>query len=594
MIRCCHNRLTRLPIQLDGLHDLMVLDVSHNRLQEIPSTFSELIRRLYFFGYYNRTLKPPHILQDKSQLLRHLELQQLLASTPQMPLVHDISVAVVGESHSGKTTLVEALKADKGICKFDLRHGSAFDIQQFEMHTNEDCCYVSTLVLANDILDNFCRNIHVDLYLLVFDLTSLELHNGSQHLFQRHVNRMQMWLEALYEIAPQTPALIVGTHADSVKSMSFNDIWRILENFMDLGRGQHLANYAESRHPNCLLCNPRGAAVRHVLAKSRSGSAGFVDLSYPPSHGEPMMNGHVPTSGETTPPGRFRFPHVVGYYEIDSKKHIPKDAKKSNISIEQLKGAIMRITSSHHHHQQLQQHNHISNPQQSYNHPDGGGPGGGNNGPVVGLNDNAVLSSPMPMFICPGVNGVPASWLSFVRHITEVNPHLSCMPYEEVMARAKSYDISSAHVPYLLQYFHNRGKLVFFGGDDLLAQLVVINPTWFIQVASRLLDGVDGSKSSLSEITDIVHDRQLDSQLQRAGLVNLSSTVWLLAALQKIHVFAPFLNTVTEKLFLFPNLLEIGNVSCEIWPDMPEWDENQVSIQKACDIYIYIYTYIMA
>jgi len=58
--------------------------------------------------------------------------------------------------------------------------------------------------------------VQVDLYILVVDLTALELHNGSHHLFARHVSRLQMWLQALSELATDTPVLIVGTHAEQV------------------------------------------------------------------------------------------------------------------------------------------------------------------------------------------------------------------------------------------------------------------------------------------------------------------------------------------------------------------------------------------
>ena len=195
VLKCDRNCITRLPTQLINLRELSVLDCSHNRLEYIPTSFGELVRRLYCFRYYNNTLRPLYIRSDKSQLLAHLELETyLMQSTNSMRTVRDITVAIVGESHSGKSTLVEALKADRGICKSEVRNtkSSTFDIQQFEMHCNDECCYMSTIVLANEILDNFCKNIQVDLYILVVDLTSLELQNGSQHLFARHVNRMQV------------------------------------------------------------------------------------------------------------------------------------------------------------------------------------------------------------------------------------------------------------------------------------------------------------------------------------------------------------------------------------------------------------------
>ncbi|KAK2144478.1 hypothetical protein LSH36_752g01024 [Paralvinella palmiformis] len=530
VLRCARNRITRLPNQLANLRELAVLDVSHNRLRHVAPSFTELIHRLYRFEYFNLTLRPKHIMRDRSLLVAHLDLANFLGQAPIRRTARDVSVAVVGESHAGKSTLVEALKAERGVCKqeFRSRQESTFEIHQFEMHGSEQSCYVSTIVLANDILDNFSRSISVDLYLLVVDLTSLEIQNGSQHLFARHVSRLQMWLQALYEIAPDTPVLIVGTHAEMVKSMSFADIWHVLEGVLDQGRTHHVKRFAESRLQNCLLCNPKHLAVRHVLAKSRSGSAGFVDLSYP--HAEPMMNGHV-SSGESPPPSRARYSHVVGYYEIDSKKHFPKDAKKSNVSIEQLKAAIMRLTHS-------------------------------------GADD-----------------GIPPSWLSFIRHMATINeqaPDLPCIPFEEVVSISRSMEIPPAQVPYMLKYFHQRGKLVYFSNDDVLGKLVVISPTWFIQRLSRMLDGFKASKVAHGQLLDSLQDKDLDRQLQKAGIVTTSSAHWLLAALQRLELCVSFAEYRGEKQFLMPSLLEKGYPSHDVWPDLPEWDEKQVT----CDFSI--------
>ena len=62
--------------------------------------------------------------------------------------------------------------------------------------------------------------VQVDLFILVVDLTALELHNGSHHLFARHVARLQMWLQSLYELSADTPVLIVGTHAEQVTTLT--------------------------------------------------------------------------------------------------------------------------------------------------------------------------------------------------------------------------------------------------------------------------------------------------------------------------------------------------------------------------------------
>ena len=522
VLKCDRNRISRLPNQLANMRDLMVLDVSHNRLECIPPCFTELIKRLFKFEFYNLTLRPKHIRDDKSQLLAHLELENFLLQSPVRRTVRDITVAILGESHSGKSTLVEALKSDKGICKVEVKQESTFEIHQFDMQGCNGNCYISTIVLANDILDAYSRNINVDLYLLVIDLTTFELQNGSHHLFARHINRMNFWLQALYEVAPDTPVLIVGTHADIVKTMSFQDIWIILqEKCLDQGRAHHIKRFMDARHNNCLLCNPKDMSIRQVIAKSRSGSAGFVDLSFP--HGEPVMNGHVQT-GESLPPPRMKLPHIVGYYEIDSKKNLPKESKKNNISIEQLKGAIIRLTAS-------------------------------------------CLEE-----------GVPPNWLQFIRQVScQEAVSLPCIAFDEIMSLAKNLDIMPQQVPLMLQYLHQRGKIVFFDGDDTLSKLVVTNPTWLIQKISKVLDHFNFSTCGLVEMIDIVQDKDLEKYFQKCGLLSVTSSQWLIAALQKLNICVPFVDTKDEKRYLLPNLLEVGHPSADVWPDLPEWDERQIT-----------------
>jgi len=78
------------------------------------------------------------------------------------------------------------------------------------------------------------------MYLLLVDLTSLELHNGSQHLIARHVTRLLTWLQTLYELSPETPVLLVGTHAEQVRAVSFHDIWRIVQELLDQGLNKEI------------------------------------------------------------------------------------------------------------------------------------------------------------------------------------------------------------------------------------------------------------------------------------------------------------------------------------------------------------------
>ena len=559
-LKADRNRLTHLPVELVNLKELSVLDVSHNRLLFIPPGLVDLLSRLYRFSYFNVTLQPRFARDDRKQLMLHLEMQHLishLTTTARSNIVPEVTIALVGESRAGKCTLLEALKSEGGICRSEFKHSVAssgkgrtiFDVHHFELKNDgggEDPCYVSALVMSNNILDNFTRNIDVDLYLLAVDLTTLELHRGSQHLFLRHLSRLQMWLKALYEIAPDTPVLIVGTHAELVRSLALSEIWRTVETLLDQSRHHHSKRYFKSFSPYCLLCSPKENVVRHAFVKSKSCASGFVDLSIwmqnmgSGAYGTetPQQNGHISSDGDTCESivyEGFSFPHVVGFYEIDSRKSFPKDAKKSNLGVEQLRSAIIRLT---------------------------------------------TRSSKL---------GIPSNWQAFARHIATIKDkacHITCIPIQDVIAIARSFEISPNHLPYVLHYFHNRGKLIYCCGDDLLSKLVVVNPSWFVQTMNNLIEGLECSTVLQTTILEILVDKEIDKQLYKAGsgmLPMSNGAHWLLGTLQKFEVCVSLPDQCSNnRYFLMPNLLESGAPSQDSWPDIPDWDEKQIT----CDVII--------
>ena len=102
------------------------------------------------------------------------------------------------------------------------------------------------------MLDAMVFKVQVDLYILVVDLTALELHNGSQHLFARHVSRLQMWLQALNEMAAETPVLIVGTHAEQVSQL----LHVFTENVANLRAKQEVSPLSRPMLPTEHLTHP--------------------------------------------------------------------------------------------------------------------------------------------------------------------------------------------------------------------------------------------------------------------------------------------------------------------------------------------------
>lgn len=72
-LRCSMNRITHLPARLIALTQLKVLDVSHNRLERVPASMANLIRKLVtaLFKITAKTLNIIVNLIDKC-LVHHL------------------------------------------------------------------------------------------------------------------------------------------------------------------------------------------------------------------------------------------------------------------------------------------------------------------------------------------------------------------------------------------------------------------------------------------------------------------------------------------------------------------------------------------
>lgn len=201
VLRCDRNGVSRLPASLGDLRQLTTLDVAHNRLERIPAQLAPLVRRLFRFDFFNLTLRPRHVRRSRAQLLAHLDLENflqslsgpssMLAAPPQSiggpsgvarggHVSRDVTVALVGESHAGKATLVAALRDDHGVARSPevtstssrSSHHSppTFEVHQFDMRTATSAgsdftgpCHVCALILANDVLDAFSQQVWMSL-----------------------------------------------------------------------------------------------------------------------------------------------------------------------------------------------------------------------------------------------------------------------------------------------------------------------------------------------------------------------------------------------------------------------------------------------
>ena len=673
VLLCRRNRIARLPDDLSSLERLHVLDVSHNRLREISASFLSLFVRLCRFEFFNSTLRPAHLRRaDTAALGVHLELESCLhryrqqrsrrrpsaesvpgTATEEQPprpsarssvVQRDITIAVVGASRAGKTTLADVMAVNGGSYgpsgstgrrghtpppSTSTPHG--FSARQFDVLQHDgSVCQVNVLVLsADDILNEYVRQISIDLFLLAFDVSALDPAgqpvNGTRSSTRRPFARLQMWLQALYEVEPDCRVVLVGTHADRVPTERLSDIWRrLVDGLLDPARPHHVLRTAAATSAsrrrcscsNCLLCRPKYLAVRHAEEVSGAASpqdtgslghssgaspaatvdprtcrtTGFVDLSLPVGNGAVKANatnGHVVSGGDKPAARALRFPHIVGYYETDAATAVrpsfyrDKDpttvlyentrhrlASATSVSVERLVAAILRLTVT----------------------------------PSGGHNETSV---------------VPSNWLklsrllaAFVSNNSSSYAYLPLVGVAEVVDRAKQLEMDEEETTLALRYLHRRGLIVYAPGlgDPCLlsARIVCVGATWFVQTVTRALSSLVASTASRDEVARCL-DRELAIQAQQRHRQSLRQSAvatgaagnggsttpptaaavhvaqqWLLDAILDVGIgliLSSATDTDTEPLYLFSALLETGAPGSDAWPDVPDCGEKQVTCE---------------
>ena len=128
VLRFDRNCVRRLPVHMVNLSHVAWLDISYNPIDRIPYQLLELITgnkltRFEYFGLHR--LRPVFVRRHLADLISHLRLEVALRNitvgdssgniTEEMAC--DMTVAIYGETGCGKTTLMRALKDQRGVCR---------------------------------------------------------------------------------------------------------------------------------------------------------------------------------------------------------------------------------------------------------------------------------------------------------------------------------------------------------------------------------------------------------------------------------------------------------------------------------------------
>ena len=236
----------------------------------------------------------------------------------------EVKLAVVGEEGVGKTTLVQALRAKSKVCKKGVEKTNGIDVSPVKIKditfnvfdTAGDVDFLETHLLFTS---SNC------LYLHVYNLAAIGVDDETGIL----LGRLEMWLKAICVQAPESRALIVGTHADDVKhgEEMGSETKKQLGSLLEEAREAHTKKWKSDPVEDCLICPEDDYDSVQVLSDATQNP---LEDSRGNVHFLPKAN----------------IPHVVGCCEVSSVKKYPATIASylpggTNASVEELKRLLL-------------------------------------------------------------------------------------------------------------------------------------------------------------------------------------------------------------------------------------------------------------
>ena len=427
----------------------------------------------------------------------------------------------------------------------------AIQVESFEEKDDIGRSHIITMVvLEMEKLDFYMKELWFDAVVLTIDLTVFETQNELHHvLTNRNLTALELWLETLEEIYPKTPVLLVGTKAELIKSSTtFSSALKFIEALLDKGRASHVQNFSNQLCSTCFLCTTKAILSRCLNIKTSSKfNISCIDFSLNSTYGSVtnpcLMTQSVESSSTAENFGDYAynveenskasksFPHVVGYYEVDSKKYFPKESKKHNSGLEFLKKGILR---------------HFAN-------------------------DNCLYSLKRQ-----GSN-IPENWISFIRHLNSICKMEAPLfiPYDEIVSICRSFDIVFWQIPLLLRYCQKRARLIVLESSKVSLKYILLNFKWLKKLELNILDSLP------NEFVDKVYLKKLLFEILKTDKFILNSDFGDPASLNHLLRQRLCLNRIciegTNSYYFFPDLLKIGESHSSVWTLIPDKYEKQIT-----------------
>ena len=421
--------------------------------------------------------------------------------------------------------------------------------------------FITMIILDVDKVDFYVRELWFDAVLLTIDLSVFEAPNELQHVqTSRQLTGLELWLETLEELYPETPVMLVGTKSEQLRSSStFSVALKALEEVLDRGRSCHIHKFSHNLCSTCFLCTSKAILSRCLNIKASSKfNISCIDFSLSSTYGtattpcfmaqsvvssisnstnncDSSYQANYSMSNDDSQRAINDFPHVVGYYEVDSKKPFPKENKKQNPCVEYLKKAILRHFAS----------------------------------------DNCLYS------LRKNGNNIPENWMAFIKHMssickTQINGP-PVLAYDEIVSICRSFDIVFWQIPLLLRYCQKRGRFIVLESPRLSLKYILINLQWLKKLEMNVLGNLE------NVFVDKVYLKKVIFEILKADKFFYNSDLIEPASLNHLLRNRLCRNRLctecSNSYYMFPGLLREGEAHPSVWTSTPDKCEKQLTYE---------------